>query len=180
VTNNNDTTTAWPTVNPSEQPASSPDDPSSGGAFWQRKRLDQMSSTEWEALCDGCGRCCVHKLEDEDTGEYFQTQVACRLLDPGTCLCSDYTNRHAHVPDCITLTPERIASFQWLPVTCAYRRLAEGRGLAWWHPLVSGDPATVHQAGISVRHRTISEDRLTDPDELLDYVTDWDDDPGER
>lgn len=131
-----------------------------------------MSPAEWEALCDGCGRCCMHKIEDEDTGEHFETRVACRMLDRHSCLCSDYPNRHRHVPDCITLTPELIESFDWLPSTCAYRRLAEGRGLAWWHPLVSGDPNTVHRAGISVQGRSIPETQLTDPEELVDYVID--------
>ncbi len=172
-----DATTVWPVANASEQSQSADPVPSSGGAFWQRKRLDEMSPAEWEALCDGCGRCCVHKLEDEDSGEYFETRVACRLLEPGTYLCSDYANRHAHVPDCVTLTPELVASSQWLPVTCAYRRLAEGRGLAWWHPLVSGDPATVHSAGVSIQNHTISEDQLSDPDELLDHVIAWGDSP---
>jgi uncharacterized cysteine cluster protein YcgN (CxxCxxCC family) len=139
--------------------------------FWQRKSLQALSPAEWEALCDGCGRCCVHKIEDEDTGERFQTNVACRLLGAHSCLCQDYANRHEHVPDCITLTPERIHEFQWLPKTCAYRRLAEGRDLAWWHPLVSGDPETVHRAGISARDRTVSEDQLSEPDDLVNYVT---------
>lgn len=137
--------------------------------FWQRKRLDQMSRDEWEALCDGCGKCCVHKLEDESNGRILYTNVACRLLDAHTCRCSHYQDRQQYVPDCLTLTPRRIRQFKWLPSSCAYRRLAEGRGLAWWHPLVSGDPETVHRAGISVRGRTVPEWKV-DLAELEDYL----------
>lgn len=137
--------------------------------FWQRKRLEQMSRDEWEALCDGCGKCCVHKLEDEDSGRVLYTNVACRLLDAHTCRCSHYQGRQQYVPDCLTLTPRRIRQFKWLPSSCAYRRLAEGRGLAWWHPLVSGDPETVHRAGISARGRTVPEWKVN-LDELEDYL----------
>lgn len=125
--------------------------------FWRRKRLDQMSDAEWESLCDGCARCCLNKLEDWDTGEIAWTDVACRLLDERTCRCRDYDNREKSVPDCIPLKPDSIASLGWLPSTCAYRLIAEGRDLYWWHPLVSDDPETVHSAGISVRGRVTSE-----------------------
>ncbi|PWG65562.1 YcgN family cysteine cluster protein [Spiribacter halobius] len=138
--------------------------------FWQRKRLAEMSHPEWEALCDGCGKCCLHKLEDADTGEVHYTSIACRLLDTDHCLCRDYADRHRQVPDCITLTPRRVRQYRWLPRSCAYRRLHEGRGLAWWHPLVSGDPDTVHRAGISVRGRAQSEADLpadTDPEDHI-------------
>lgn len=137
--------------------------------FWERKRLGQMNRDEWEALCDGCGRCCLHKLEDEDSGRIFYTKVACRLLDTNTCRCSHYQDRQQQVTDCLTLTPRRIRQFKWLPSSCAYRRLAEGRDLAWWHPLVSGDPETVHRAGISVRGRAVPESSV-DLSELEDYL----------
>ncbi len=121
--------------------------------FWKTKTLEQMSHDEWESLCDGCGRCCLHKLRDDDTGALSFTNVACRLLDLHSCQCSDYAHRRRKVPDCVALTPAEVRAIDWLPPSCAYRRLAEGKDLAWWHPLVSGDPDTVHEAGISVRGR---------------------------
>ncbi|MBC8240268.1 MAG: YcgN family cysteine cluster protein [Alphaproteobacteria bacterium] len=126
-------------------------------AFWQQKSLEQMSPEEWESLCDGCAKCCLHKLEDIDTGELAFTNVACGLLDIGGCRCRDYKRRSTLVPDCVTLTPRNVAELAWMPSTCAYRLLAEGKPLAHWHPLVSGDPDSVHRAGISVRGRCISE-----------------------
>jgi uncharacterized cysteine cluster protein YcgN (CxxCxxCC family) len=128
-----------------------------------------MTPSEWESLCDGCGLCCLIRLEDEETGEIIPTRVHCRLLDAGACRCSDYANRKAHVPDCIKLTPGNIEDLLWMPKSCAYRRLHEGRGLAWWHPLVSGDPESVHRAGVSVRGQTISEASLDDPEDAVDY-----------
>jgi uncharacterized cysteine cluster protein YcgN (CxxCxxCC family) len=140
--------------------------------FWDSKALDEMSFKEWESLCDGCGRCCLHKLEDIDTGLYFYTNVACRLLDAATCRCSNYLQRRTLVEDCVLLSPSNEAPYQWLPVSCAYRRIAEGKGLAWWHPLVSGNPETVHQAGISVRKRTVSEITVSE-DTLEDHIISW-------
>ena len=138
--------------------------------FWQAKRLEQMSEAEWESLCDGCGRCCLHKLRDEVTEALSFTNVACHMLDLGTCTCSDYARRQDKVPDCVSLTPAVLDEIDWLPPSCAYRRLSEGRSLAWWHPLVSGDPATVHSAGISVLGRAICE-RESGP--LEHHLVDW-------
>jgi uncharacterized cysteine cluster protein YcgN (CxxCxxCC family) len=139
--------------------------------FWKSKALAEMSPAEWESLCDGCGRCCLHKLEDEDTGEIAQTNVACRLLDTEACRCIRYAERKRLVPDCQILTPDNVGALRWMPRSCAYRLLAEGKELAWWHPLVSGDPDTVEQAGISVRGRVVSE---READDLFDHVVDWD------
>lgn len=125
--------------------------------FWETKSLREMNRAEWESLCDGCGKCCVHKLEDEDTGELFPTNVACRLLDRATGRCSDYRNRRAHIPECVRLTPAKLETVDWLPSTCAYLRLHLGQGLPDWHPLVTGDPESVHRAGMSVRGWTVSE-----------------------
>jgi uncharacterized cysteine cluster protein YcgN (CxxCxxCC family) len=138
--------------------------------FWEKKTLDEMISSEWESLCDGCGKCCLHKLEDEDTGEVVVCNVACRLLDLETCQCQDYSNRKRLVPDCLVLTQDKIKEFHWLPVTCAYRLLADGKALPAWHPLISGSLASVHEAGISVRGRVISEDEA---DDLHMHITDW-------
>ncbi|MEM9732590.1 MAG: YcgN family cysteine cluster protein [Pseudomonadota bacterium] len=140
--------------------------------FWERLRLEEMSTQQWESLCDGCGRCCLSKLEDWDTGEIYHTNVACTLFDDKTCACIDYENRFDTVPDCIKLTPQDVPNYHWLPKSCAYRRLSEGRGLAWWHPLVSGDPQTVHSAGISVQGMTISEDGM-EPQDLENHLVDW-------
>ena len=138
--------------------------------FWKAKPLDRMTRAEWESLCDGCGRCCLHKLRDEDTGRLAFTNVACRLLNIPSCRCADYGNRRAWVPDCVRLTPGRLSKIDWLPPTCAYRLLAEGKELMWWHPLVSGDPETVHRAGVSVRGKAVRE---RDAGPFEDHVVRW-------
>jgi len=130
-------------------------------AFWKHKKLGEMTAKEWELLCDGCGRCCLLRLEDEESGEVFTTRLACTQLDIGKCACKSYAKRHEIVSDCIALSPENIGELDWIPASCAYRRLSEGRDLAWWHPLLSGDPNSVHEAGISVRAWAISEDKVT-------------------
>lgn len=133
--------------------------------FWRRKRLDEMTDEEWESLCDGCGRCCLLKTEDQDTGEVQTAAIACRLLDLESCRCTQYPKRQDYVPDCIKLDIEGIHTLSWLPKSCAYRRLDEGRELAWWHPLLSGNPNTVHEAGISVAGNVVSESSVH-PQEL--------------
>jgi len=143
------------------------------GPFWETKTLEEMSVTEWESLCDGCGRCCLVKLEDEDTGAYYATDVACRLLDGASCRCRDYTNRQTVVSDCVRLTPGEARSLKWLPPTCAYRLLADGKPLAWWHPLVSGRAETVIEAGVSVKGRIhCSEDEIAVED-VVDRIRQW-------
>ncbi len=138
--------------------------------FWHRKSLAEMNREEWEALCDGCARCCLYRLEDADTGRIHFTNVHCRLLDTATGRCTDYANRSRRVPDCVTITLETLRSPGWLPRHCAYRRLAEGRSLPDWHPLVSGDPDSVVRAGQRVCDRTICED---DADALENHLVDW-------
>ncbi|WP_436397989.1 YcgN family cysteine cluster protein [Roseobacter sp. S98] len=129
-----------------------------GHRFWERKALSAMNDQEWEALCDGCGKCCLNKLEDEDSGEVALTRVACRLLDDDTCRCAQYDIRHQFVPDCIVLKPGNLDTHAyWMPQTCAYRLLWLGKPLPDWHPLISGTPQSVHVAGISVRGTTLSE-----------------------
>lgn len=129
-------------------------------AFWEVKSLPEMSETEWEALCDGCGLCCRLKLEDSRTGEVVYTSIACRLLDLETCRCADYRNRRARVPQCIRLTARNVPELPWLPSSCAYRLLSEGRDLPAWHPLMTGDPESPHREGFTVRDRVVSEDEL--------------------
>jgi uncharacterized cysteine cluster protein YcgN (CxxCxxCC family) len=141
--------------------------------YWQNKGLEEMSRAEWEALCDGCGRCCLVKFEYEDSDRTDYTDVGCKLLDGDTCRCRDYKNRQKRVDDCVRLTPEAVRTLKWLPPTCAYRLLAEGKDLPEWHPLITGDPDTVHLAGISVRGRvSASEEDLT-LDEIEKRVVRW-------
>jgi uncharacterized cysteine cluster protein YcgN (CxxCxxCC family) len=138
--------------------------------FWETKRLHEMSAREWESLCDSCGLCCLIRFEDEDTGEVIPTRVSCRLFDGESCGCKDYANRKAHVPDCIKLTPWNIESLPWMPRSCAYRRLNEGKPLPVWHPLLTGDAESVHAAGVSVRGQTVNETALDDPDDALAFT----------
>ncbi|MEH6447167.1 MAG: putative cysteine cluster protein YcgN (CxxCxxCC family) [Glaciecola sp.] len=128
--------------------------------FWETKTLKQMSKPEWESLCDGCARCCLHKLEDEDTDEVYYTDVHCRYMDKNDCSCTVYQTRNEKVPECIWLTPEQAHSFHWLPDTCAYRLVAEGKPLYDWHPLISGDPDSVHKSGISLQGKGIPDDKI--------------------
>lgn len=141
--------------------------------FWETKRLDELSVPEWESLCDGCGLCCLIRFEDEDTGEIIPTRVHCRLFDADLCRCSDYTRRKETVPDCIKLTPWNVEGLAWMPGSCAYRRLWEGKPLPRWHPLLTGDPESVHRAGVSIRRQTVSEAVLPDPEDALDFEA-WD------
>ena len=140
--------------------------------FWETKSLDEMNREEWEALCDGCGRCCLLKIEDEDSGELYYTNVVCEFHDSERCRCTAYRQRSELVPDCIQVTPEVAREQKWLPDTCAYRLLAEGKALFDWHPLISGDPDSIHRAGISVRDKVVSE-QYVHPDELPEHLVHW-------
>jgi uncharacterized cysteine cluster protein YcgN (CxxCxxCC family) len=138
--------------------------------FWKTKSLGEMSQAEWESLCDGCGRCCLHKLRYEDTNALAFTNVACRLLDTTSCQCRKYPTRQEFVPDCVSLTPEALSEIDWLPPSCGYVRIANGQDLAWWHPLVSGNRETVHEAGVSVSGRAVDE-RFSGP--LEHHIVQW-------
>lgn len=140
--------------------------------FWLRKTLAEMTAAEWESLCDGCGKCCLHKLEDEDTDEVWYTRVACRLLDADSCRCSDYPNRLQQVPGCLQLSAADVSALDWLPVTCAYRLLDEGQPLPEWHPLLTGDPDSVHKASMSVRGLTVSETSVA-VDDYEEHIIRW-------
>jgi uncharacterized cysteine cluster protein YcgN (CxxCxxCC family) len=140
--------------------------------FWKEKSIFDMSAQEWESLCDGCARCCLHKLEDEESEEVHYTSVVCQYLNEDKCACTRYEERTKLVPDCIQLTPVGALDYGWLPTTCAYRLVAEGKDLEWWHPLVSGSPETVHEAGISVKEKCISE-LYVHPDAMEDHIITW-------
>ena len=140
--------------------------------WWNSVALQALSREQWESLCDGCAKCCLHKLEDEDTGEVFYTRVHCRYLDDHSCRCTDYPNRSTLVANCVCLSPADLEALDWLPATCAYRLRANGRPLPEWHPLVSGDPQSVHLAGASVRGRSIS-DEYVHPDGYDEHIVTW-------
>ena len=141
--------------------------------FWRTKTLEEMSTSEWESLCDGCARCCLVKLEEEENGQIHYTDLGCTLLDGKTCRCQDYPRRQQRVKDCVKLTPESVRALSWLPVTCAYRAIADGRDLAWWHPLVSGSPETVHEAGVSVRGRVAASEDDVPQDDWPAHIVKW-------
>lgn len=140
--------------------------------YWHAKSLQELTPYEWESLCDGCGKCCLHKLEDEDNGDVYYTRVACQYLDHQTCQCTDYSKRQQQVPDCVVLTPQALDAIDWLPDTCAYRLRAAGMPLFDWHPLISGDPASVHKAGMSVSGKVIAERDVAEED-YEDYIIRW-------
>jgi uncharacterized protein len=147
--------------------------PDPAAPFWRTKRLSEMTQTEWESLCDGCGRCCLNKLTDEDTNETVFTSVACRLLDGESCRCTDYAHRQAKVKDCVRLTSRNVRRITWLPPTCGYRIVASRRDLPWWHPLVSGRKETVHEAGISVRGKIAANETDVPDRELVKFMVRW-------
>lgn len=140
--------------------------------FWKTKSFTQMSSSEWESLCDGCAKCCLHKLEDEDNGDVYYTDIACRYLDTNSCQCQEYEKRQKLVPECLKLRPQDVEQFYWLPSSCSYRLLAEGEDLPLWHPLISGQPLLMHQLGFSVKDKVVSE-KSVDLDDYEDHVIRW-------
>jgi uncharacterized cysteine cluster protein YcgN (CxxCxxCC family) len=139
--------------------------------FWKRKTLQEMTTSEWESLCDGCGKCCLQKLEDEEDNTVYYTDIVCRYMTDD-CRCSEYKDRHELVPNCIWLKPEDVENFYWLPTTCAYRVLSEGRDLPTWHPLVCGDPSIIHAVNISIQHMDLKADDKVPEDEWQDHVID--------
>ena len=141
--------------------------------FWKGRALEDFSKDEWESLCDGCGRCCLVKLEDEDTGDIHFTSVGCKLLNGKTCRCTDYAQRRRRVRDCVKLTPKYVRELRWLPPTCAYKLIADGQDLKWWHPLVSGTHKTVHEAGISVQNKVVASETDVPLESLPDFIVSW-------
>jgi len=146
--------------------------PDGAEPFW-KKPLGELTRAQWESLCDGCGRCCLIKLEDEDTGDIHHTSVACKLLDQRSCQCGDYAGRKKIVPDCVRLTLAKLEKIRWLPPSCAYRLRFEGKDLPPWHPLLSGDPEAVHRVGVSVQGRVEAADDEVDTDELPEFIRLW-------
>jgi len=166
------------TVSMMENGAAAPQSPDTrpkgeaAAPFWE-KPLEDLTRAQWEKLCDGCGRCCLIKLEDEDTGAIHHTSVACKLLDQGSCRCGDYAGRKKIVPDCVRLTLEKLSKIKWLPPTCAYRLRFEGKSLPSWHPLLTGDPDSVHRAGVSVQGRVEAGEDEVDTDDLPEFIRLW-------
>ncbi len=142
-------------------------------SFWKTVPLEEMNEEQWESLCDGCGRCCLVKVENEDNGEIYATHVGCSLFDRHACACSDYANRSDKIPDCVRLTPEKVRTLPWLPVTCGYRLVAQGDDLPWWHPLVSGTPQTVIEAGVSVRGKVPVLENEIHYTDIVDHIVSW-------
>ena len=162
----------------SKPPRSKPTLPKTGvktapAPFWKTKSLEEMNAREWESLCDGCGRCCLLKLQDEDTEKIYFTDIACDLFDPDTCRCKDYKNRQAQVSDCVRLTPHEVRTLPWLPPTCAYRLIAEGKDLMDWHPLISKDPLSVQKACVSVHGRVKAFEKQVPFEDVIDYIVAW-------
>ncbi len=143
--------------------------------FWKSKTLRQMSKDEWESLCDGCGKCCLLRMEDEDTAAVYVTDIRCKLLDAGTCQCTKYDTRKLYVPDCVQLSPKNVSKLDWVPRTCAYRLLAEGKDLPDYHHLITGDKNSIHEAGMSVKDQTVHEQDVAEADHPK-HITIW---PGE-
>jgi len=163
-----------PTKKPAKNMKRHPQKSGARPPFWETKSLEEMTPSEWESLCDGCGKCCLHKIDDFNNGEILYTRVACQFLDLKTCRCRHYSRRSELISDCVDLTPEMVRQLQWLPESCAYRCLFEGRGLAWWHPLISGKPDTVRKAGKSICDWAVPE-KYVHLSELEAYVINWKD-----
>ncbi|MGZ8158234.1 MAG: YcgN family cysteine cluster protein [Methylobacter sp.] len=142
-------------------------------SFWKTKKLSEMTTEEWESLCDNCGKCCLHKLEDEDTGDIYFTSVACKLIDLDTCRCTRYAERTQLIPECLDLIQLDFANYHWLPETCAYRLLNDGEELPAWHPLLSGRPDSAQSVGVSISRYAIKESEVDDIEDLEDHIIEW-------